>query len=85
MREWPSRHDGLDDLAQGGVDGEGHDVDAGHHDLVDAALAELEDPADHLLLLGLDGALLPATLDEDAQLLAGDGLVGDARDARAAG
>ena len=69
-------HDGLDDLAQRGVDLERDHVHARDHDLVGALLAELEHAADHLLLLGLDGALLGAALDEDAQLLAGDGLVG---------
>ena len=47
-------------------------------------LAELEHRADHLLLLGLDHALLAAALDEDHQLLRGELLalrVGDAEEA----
>ena len=85
MREWPSRTIDLDDLVQVGVQRERHDVDARDHDLVHAALAELEHGADHLLLLGLDDALLPAPLDEDQQLLGGDRLVGDVADAEQAG
>ena len=73
--------DRLDDRAERRVVRERDDVDAGDHDLVDAALAELEHAADHLLLLGLDRALLPSPLDEDAQLLARDRLVGDVADA----
>ena len=45
--------------------------DARHHHLVDAAVAELEHGADHLLLFGLDDALLRAALDQDRQLLRG--------------
>ena len=43
--------------------------DARDHDLVDALVAELDDRLDHLLLLGLEDALLAAALDEDRQLL----------------
>ena len=56
-----------------------------HHDLVHAALAQLEHAADHLLLLGLDRALLPAPLDEDAELLGGDRLIARRRGPRAGG
>ena len=64
---------------------QGHDVHARHHDLVHAALAELQDAADHLLFLGLDGALLPSPFHEDAQLLAGDGVVRHVADAEQSG
>ena len=36
---------------------------------MDALVAELDDRVDHLLLLGLEDALLAAALDEDLQLL----------------
>ena len=85
MREWPSRTIDLDDAAQVGVQRERDHVDARDHDLVHAALAQLEHAADHLLLLGLDDALLAAPLDEDPQLLGGDRLVGDVADAEQAG
>ena len=40
-------------------------------------LAELDDRVDHLLLLGLEDALLAAPLDDQPELLGGDlGLVG---------
>ena len=84
MREWPSLTMVSTIWPSDGIDRERDHVHARDHDLVDALLAELEHAADHLLLLGLDGALLRAALDEDAQLLAGDGLVG-ARRARRAG
>ena len=44
--------------------------DARDHDLVDALVAELDDRVDHLLLLGLEDALLAAALDDEAELLA---------------
>ena len=44
-------------------------VDARHHHLVHAPLAELDDRVDHLLLLGLEDALLAAALDDQPQLL----------------
>ena len=50
--------------------------DARDHDLVDALVAELDDRVDHLLLLGLEDALLAALLDDQAQLLGADPLVG---------
>ena len=54
------------------------DRDPRDHHLVDAALAELDDRVDHLLLLGLEDALLAAALDDQAQLLGADlGLVRD--------
>ena len=37
---------------------------------MDALVAELDDRLDHLLLLGLEDALLAAALDQDRQLLA---------------
>ena len=43
--------------------------DARDHDLVDAPVAELDDRVDHLLLFGLEDALLAAALDEDLELL----------------
>ena len=45
------------------------DGDARDHHLVDALVAELDDRVDHLLLLGLEDALLAAALDDQAQLL----------------
>ena len=65
-------HDGVHDLVERRGHRQRHDVDARHHHLVDAALAELQHGADHLLLLGLDDALLAAPLDEDHQLLGRD-------------
>ena len=50
--------------------------DARDHDLVDALVAELDDRVDHLLFLGLEDALLAALLDDQAQLLGADPLVG---------
>ena len=84
MREWPSRTI-VSTICPGRRQRERHDVDARHHHLVHAALAQLEHGADHLLLLGLDVALLPAPLDEDQQLLGGDRLVGHVADAEQAG
>ena len=55
------------------------------HDLVDAALAELDDRVDHLLLLGLEDALLAATLDEQLELLGRDLASGRCRRHRARG
>ena len=47
---------------------------------MEAALAELDDRVDHLLLLGLEDALLAAALDDQAELLGADlGLVRDVR------
>ena len=43
---------------------------------MDALVAELDDRVDHLLLLGLEDALLAALLDDQAQLLGADPLVG---------
>ena len=51
------------------VGGEADHRDARDHHLVDALVAELDDRVDHLLLLGLEDALLAATLDEDLELL----------------
>jgi hypothetical protein len=46
---------------------------------VDAPLTELDDRVDHLLLLGLEDALLAAALHDQLQLLRADlGLLGDA-------
>ena len=47
---------------------------------MDAAAAELDDRVDHLLLLGLEDALLAAALDDEPELLGRDlRLVGDVR------
>ena len=43
---------------------------------MDALVAELDDRVDHLLLLGLEDPLLAALLDDQAQLLGADPLVG---------
>ena len=56
-----------------------HDRDARDHDLVDALVAELDDRVDHLLLLGLEDALLAALLDDQPELLGADPLVGRRR------
>ncbi len=47
------------------------DVDARDHDLVHAALAQLDDRADHLLFLGLQDALLAAALHDQLELIGG--------------
>ena len=60
--------DDVDRLLHRRVDGEGDHRDPRHHHLVDALVAELDDRVDHLLLLGLEDALLAAALDEDLQL-----------------
>ena len=52
--------------------GQGDHRDARDHDLVDALVAELDDRVDHLLLLGLEDALLAAALDDQAELLGAD-------------
>ena len=49
--------------------GSADDRDARDHHLVEAPVAELDDRVDHLLLLGLEDALLAATLDDQPQLL----------------
>ena len=49
--------------------GRRHDRDPRDHHLVEAALAELDDRVDHLLLLGLEDALLAAALDDEPELL----------------
>ena len=67
------------------VDVEPDDRDARHHDLVDAALAELDDRVDHLLLLGLEDALLAAALDDEHQLLGADPLLRPSRRPRTRG
>ena len=41
-----------------------------------ALIAKLDDRVDHLLLFGLEDALLAALLDDQAQLLGADPLVG---------
>ena len=48
--------------------------DARDHDLVDALVAELDDRVDHLLLLGLEDALLATLLDDQPDLLGADPL-----------
>ncbi len=60
--------DDVDRLLHRGGRGERDHRDARDHDLVDALVAELDDRVDHLLLLGLEDALLAAALDEDRQL-----------------
>ena len=64
--------DRVDRLLEGRAGGQGDDVDPGDHHLVEAAIAELDDRVDHLLLLGLEDALLAAPLDDQAELLGGD-------------
>ena len=72
----PFGDDRVDRVGDRRVDGERHHRDARDHDLVDALVAELDDRVDHLLLLGLEDALLAALLDDQAQLLGADPLVG---------
>ena len=72
MREWPSPTIRSIASSRWRPTGRAIDVDARHHDLVDAPVAELDDRADHLLLLGLEDALLAAALDDQAQLLGRD-------------
>ena len=72
--------DDVDRLLERRPGGQRDDRDPRDHHLVETALAELDDRVDHLLLLGLEDALLPATLHDQAQLLGGDlRLVGHAR------
>ena len=52
--------------------GSDDDRDPRHHHLVQAPVAELDDRVDHLLLLGLEDALLAAALHDQPQLLGGD-------------
>ena len=63
-------------LLERGVPRQGHHVRARDHHLVHALLAELDDRVDHLLLLGLEDALLATLLDDQAQLLRADPFVG---------
>ncbi len=74
----------LDDLVDRFLErrrcGQARDRDPRHHDLVEAALPELDDRVDHLLLLRLENALLAAPLDDQPELLGGDlRLVGHVR------
>ena len=64
-------HD-TDRLVQGRRCGQGDDRDARGHHLVQAPVAQLDDRVDHLLLLGLQHALLPAPLHDQHQLLGAD-------------
>ena len=75
MREWPSATIVSMISSCGAVAGSALIVDARDHDLVHALLPQLEHRADHLLLLGLDDALLASALDEDHQLLGRDPLL----------
>ncbi len=59
------------DLVERGRAGQADDRDPGDHDLVQAPVAELDDRVDHLLLLGLEDALLAAALDDQLELLGG--------------
>ena len=68
--------DPVDRLLERRRGGQPDDRDPRDHHLVEAALAELDDRVDHLLLLGLEDALLAAPLDDQAELLGADlGLV----------
>ena len=71
-REWPSLDDGVERLVERGRRRQRHDRDPRHHHLVQAPVAELDDRVDHLLLLGLEDALLPAALHDQPQLLGRD-------------
>ena len=72
MRLWPSSM--TVSIASSSVASAGSDDhrDARDHHLVDALVAELDDRVDHLLLLGLEDALLAAALDDEAELLGAD-------------
>src|SRR5712671_4612344 len=65
-------HDRLDRLVERRRRLDGRHRDPRHHHLVDATAAELDDRVDHLLFLGLEDALLPPPLDDEAKLLGGD-------------
>ena len=80
MREWPSPTIVSTMMVEGRRQRQPHDVDARDHHLVDAALAQLQHRADHLLLLRLDDALLPAALHEDHQLVGRDPVAIDVLD-----
>ncbi len=77
--------DEVDRLLERRVRPDPGDRDARDHDLVDAPLAELDDRVDHLLLLGLEDALLAAALDDQAELLGGDLRLARRRRRRAGG
>ena len=79
-RLWPPATIWCDGRQEVGVGLQPDDVDPRNHDLVNAALAELDDRVDHLLLLGLQDALVAAALDDELELLRGD--LGAARDVR---
>ena len=76
MRLWPSSMTVSMASSIRGVGRQGDDGDARDHDLVDALVAELDDRVDHLLLLGLEDALLAALLDDEPELLGADPLLG---------
>ena len=60
--------DQVDGFFERRVRSEADHRDTRDHDLVDAPVTELDDRVDHLLLLGLEDALLPAALDQDLEL-----------------
>ena len=64
----------VDRLVERGRGGQRDDRDARRHHLVQAPVAELDDRVDHLLLLGLQDALLATALDDEPQLLGRDRL-----------
>src|ERR1035437_1442111 len=66
------RDEGVDDLFHGGRDRQGRHVGPRDHDLMDAAAAQLDDGADHLLFLSLEDAGLPSPLDDELQLFCVD-------------
>src|ERR1035437_2997801 len=72
------RDEGVDNLVHGGRDRQGRHVGPRHHNLMDAAAAQFDDGADHLLFLGLEDPGLPSPLDDELQLFCVDlSLAGD--------
>ncbi len=62
----------LHGLVQGVAGLHGQHIHAGHHDLVDAGLVEVDDAVDHPAFRGLQRAALLADLDHLLDLVAGD-------------
>ena len=64
----PLLEDDLDRLVERRLLVDRNDVDAGHHHLVQLRVAQRHHGGDHLLLFGLDDALLAPLLDDEADL-----------------
>ena len=71
--------EGVDGIVDGCGDRESRHLRARNHDLMDAALAQLDDGTDHLFFLGLEDARLPSPLHDQLEFLGVDlGLACDA-------